>query len=49
MFLSEALICKYKIMELGFVIENMSNSYFFAIKKTFSTFLPLSDTSDEQS
>lgn len=29
LFLSQALICKYKIMELGFVMENMSNSDFF--------------------
>lgn len=38
-------ICKYKIMELGFVMENMSNRIFFSKKDTFSTFLPLSETS----
>lgn len=45
LFLSQALICKYKIMELGFLMENMSNSYFFSKKETFSIFLPLSETS----
>lgn len=42
LFLCQALIRKYKIMELGFVMENMSNSFFFFFKKRdiFNLFAP---------